>query len=114
MPTYIENSGRLSRAVVANGFAFLSGITARDRSKGFADQTHDVLEQIDGLLKAAGAEKSKLVVANIWLKSADDFTEFNKIWDKWVDPSAAPARATVICRLAAAEVLVEIQVHAAL
>jgi enamine deaminase RidA (YjgF/YER057c/UK114 family) len=47
MITRHEKSARLSRVVVANGFAFLSGITAKDRSGGAKEQTADILEPDD-------------------------------------------------------------------
>ena len=103
---------RMSKVVVANGFAFLSGITAKDRSAGTAEQTADILAQIDAHLAEAGTDKSKVVVANIWLKEMADFEQMNAVWDGWVAPEAAPARATVESRLAADDVLVEIQVQA--
>jgi hypothetical protein len=37
-----ENTGRLSKALVANGFVFLSGLTAKDRSGGVREQTADI------------------------------------------------------------------------
>ncbi|AOO80218.1 MULTISPECIES: RidA family protein [Bosea] len=112
MITRHEKSARLSRVVVANGFAFLSGITAKDRSGGAKEQTADILAQIDHFLALAGTSKSKIVTANIWLKDIGAFNEMNAAWDEWVDPEAPPARATVESRLAAEAILVEIQVQA--
>ena len=50
MITRHEVTGRLSKVLVANGFAFLSGLTAKDRSGGVKEQTADILAQIDGYL----------------------------------------------------------------
>lgn len=107
----IQN-GRLSKVLVANGFAFLSGLTAKDRSGGVKEQTADILAQIDGYLAMAGTDKTRIVVANIWLKDISTFNEMNAAWEAWVDPKQPPARATVESRLAADNILVEIQVQA--
>lgn len=112
MITRYESNGRLSKALVANGFVFLSGITAKDRTGGVAEQTTDILAQIDEYLAMAGTNKSKLVVGNIWLKDVTTFAEMNSAWEAWVDPTATPARATVESRLAHDSILVEIQVQA--
>ncbi|WP_332686518.1 RidA family protein [Bosea sp. (in: a-proteobacteria)] len=112
MITRHEVTGRLSKVVVANGFAFLSGLTAGDRSGGVAEQTSDILRQIDGYLAAAGTDKTRIVVANIWLKDISTFNQMNAAWEAWVDPAQPPARATVESRLAAENILVEIQVQA--
>ena len=112
MITRHEVTGRLSKVLVANGFAFLSGLTAKDRSGGVREQTADILKQIDGYLAMAGTDKTRIVVANIWLKDIATFNEMNAAWEAWVDPAQPPARATVESRLAAENILVEIQVQA--
>lgn len=112
MITRYENSGRLSKVLVANGFAFLSGLTAKDRTGTVEEQTSDILSQIDAYLAMAATDKTKIVNANIWLKDASDFDKMNTAWEAWVDHEATPARATVESRLAADDILVEIQVQA--
>ena len=72
-----------------------------------------MLRQIDALLAEAGTDKTKLLTATIYLADIGTFASMNKVWDAWVDPANAPARATVEARLAAPEYLVEIQVVAA-
>ena len=112
MITRYEANGRLSKVLVANGFAFLSGLTARDRSGGVKEQTADILAQIDSYLAMAGTDKTRIVVGNIWLKDIGTFQEMNAAWEAWVDPAQTPARATVESRLASDDILVEIQVQA--
>jgi enamine deaminase RidA (YjgF/YER057c/UK114 family) len=107
-----ETTSRLSKVLVANGFAFLSGLTARDRAGDVKAQTLDILQQIDGYLAMAGTDKSKLVNVNIWLKNISQFNEMNAVWEKWVDPNALPARATVQAALAHEDILVEIMAQA--
>ena len=104
----------LSKAVVANGMVYLSGMTAKDDSTDVAGQTAHVLSQIDEALAECGLDKSRIVVANIWLKDASSFSEMNEVWLSWADPNALPARACVEAPLVRKEALVEIMVQAAI
>lgn len=108
----IEKNPRLSKALVANGFAFLSGLTARDRSGDIKQQTADILEQIDGYLAAVNTDRSKLVSVNIWLKDISQFKDMNEVWEAWVDPETVPSRATVQAELAHGDLLVEMKAQA--
>lgn len=105
---------RMCEMVIHNETVYLSGQIADDGSTDVESQTRDVLRQIDALLAEAGTDKSKLLTATIYLADIGTFAAMNKVWDAWVDPANAPARATVEARLAAPEYLVEIQVVAAL
>jgi enamine deaminase RidA (YjgF/YER057c/UK114 family) len=110
----IEPGPRMSQAVVHNGVVFLAGQVAQGRpGASVAEQTRDILARIDALLAAAGTDKTKLLTANIWLADIKTFDEMNGVWDKWVAPGAAPARATVEAKLAAPHYTVEIAVTAA-
>jgi enamine deaminase RidA (YjgF/YER057c/UK114 family) len=109
-----ESNNRLSKAVVANGFVFLSGITAEDVSGDIEAQTKSILKQIDAYLALVGTSKARLVSANIWLSTIADVTAMNKVWESWIDRAHAPARATVESKLAIPAILVEIVVQAVL
>jgi enamine deaminase RidA (YjgF/YER057c/UK114 family) len=109
----IESGKRLSKVVVANGFAFLSGFTANVVTPGdVRAQTKDVLAQIDALLAKAGTSKSKVVRMNIWLDDIRDFDAMNDVYEAWIDPDCPPARATVESRLAIEGTLVEMMATA--
>lgn len=109
-----EVGPRMSKAVVHGNTVYLAGIVADGaKGKGVADQTADILGQIDGLLAKAGTDKSKLLSANIWLTDISTFADMNGVWDKWVAPGNTPARATVEAKLAAPGYNVEIMVVAA-
>ena len=110
----IESGPRLSRAVVANGMVYLSGLTADDTSADVKGQTEQILAKIDKYLKEAGTDKSKIVSANIWLSDIRTFNQMNKAWDAWVSPGNAPARATVESELATPQLQVEIMCQAVL
>jgi enamine deaminase RidA (YjgF/YER057c/UK114 family) len=105
---------RMSKAVVHGDTVYLAGQVADvAKGKSVAEQTTEILAIIDGLLKEAGSDKSKLVWTNIWLADISTFAEMNSVWDKWVIPGSGPARATVEARLAGPEYKVEIAVVAA-
>jgi enamine deaminase RidA (YjgF/YER057c/UK114 family) len=105
---------RMSGAVVNGNTVYLAGLTADDRSKDVKGQTAEILAKIDGLLKQAGTDKSRVLSANIWLTDIGTWSQMNEVWDKWVSPGNTPARATVEAKLAAPGLNVEIMVQAAL
>ena len=67
------------------------------------------------MLVEAGTDKSKLLTASIWVKDIQrDFQGMNGVWNQWLDPNNKPVRATVEAVLLSPELLVEVQVSAAL
>jgi enamine deaminase RidA (YjgF/YER057c/UK114 family) len=106
---------RMSKAVVNGGTVYISGQVAEmTAGRPVAEQTQEVLEQIDDLLKQAGSDRGKLLMANVWLADIRDFGDMNGVWDGWVQAGAAPARATVEAKLAGPQYAVEIAVIASL
>ncbi|MEQ7918275.1 RidA family protein [Xanthomonas sp. WHRI 1810A] len=112
--TRIETNQRMSRVVQCNGFTFLGGQTATDRTLDIKGQTAQVLEKIDNFLAKAGLDKTRILSAQVWLSDINaNFAGMNEIWDAWAPEGHAPARATVESKLAAPDLLVEITVIAA-
>jgi enamine deaminase RidA (YjgF/YER057c/UK114 family) len=109
-----ETGPRLSRAVVHNDTVYLAGIVSEQpKGKNTAEQTTEILAQIDSLLAKAGSDKGKLLSAHVWLTDMANFAEMNAVWEAWLAPDSAPARATVQALLASPERKVEIMVTAA-
>ena len=109
-----ENGPRMSRVVVHGDTVYLAGLTAdASAGKSMAEQTKEILAKIDGLLAQGGSDKSKLLQAVIWLQDIRTVDEFNKVWDAWVVPGSAPARACIEARLQSPAKGIEIQVTAA-
>ncbi|HSJ96973.1 MAG TPA: RidA family protein [Myxococcota bacterium] len=104
---------RLSKIVVHNGTAYLAGEVPDDTSKDVTGQTEEILAKIDQLLAAVGSDKSKLLSAQIFLASMADFAAMNAVWEKWLPPGEAPARATIEAKLANPAYKVEIMCIAA-
>lgn len=109
-----ESGKRLSQVLVHDGRAYVSGQTAEDLSQDIAGQTRQVLGQIDRLLALAGTDKSRVLFANVWLRHGEHFDAMNKVWEAWVAPDHAPARATVGSPLVGPDnMLIEIALQAA-
>lgn len=108
-----EVGPRLSQCVVHGDTVYTAGIVADDTALDVAGQTGQILAKIDKLLAQAGSDKSKLLMATIWLADIRDFAAMNSIWDPWVVPGQTPARACIESRLATPAYKVEIRVIAA-
>lgn len=104
---------RLSEMTVYKGTAYLAGQVAADASLDMRGQTRQVLAAIDGLLARAGSDKSKILMAQIYLADLADFPALNAVWEEWLTPGHAPARATIQAPLAKPQWKVEIVVTAA-
>jgi enamine deaminase RidA (YjgF/YER057c/UK114 family) len=109
-----ENGPRFCRVLSHNGTVYLAGMTADDLTGDTTAQTRDTLAKIDHYLAKAGADKTKLLSAVIWLRDIADFEKMNAAWDAWIDRDAMPVRATVEARLAGDQYRVEIMVTAAI
>jgi 2-iminobutanoate/2-iminopropanoate deaminase len=92
--------GPYSQAVVANGFVFCSGQIPLDPTTGqlvgddARAQTRRVMENLRGVLAAAGAGFETVVKSTIFLADLGDFGVVNAIYAEYF-PSDPPARATV-------------------
>ncbi|MCK5662388.1 MAG: RidA family protein [Thiotrichaceae bacterium] len=104
---------RMSKIVIHNGTIYLCGQVAKDADTDIEEQTHTMLEKVDDLLLQSGSDREHILSATIYLKSMQDFSQMNKVWDAWLIEGHSPARACVEASLARPELLVEISVIAA-
>ncbi len=74
---------RLSEMAVHNGVAYLAGQVPEDASQDIQGQTAQVLAAIDALLARAGSDKSRILMAQIYLADLADFAGMNQAWDAW-------------------------------
>ena len=102
----------LAKAVEYHGFVYTQGVTAADLSQDVAGQTQQVLDGIDAILETHGTDKTRLLQAQIWLKSIGDREAMNQVWSAWLPAGGAPARACVQAEMADPRFLVEIMVVA--
>ena len=106
---------RMSQVVIHDRTLYLAGqVAAHPKGKSVAEQTREILSIIDALLAEAKTDKSRLLSATIWLTDMATFEEMNGVWERWIVPGAAPARATVLSpELAGSDYKIEIGVIAA-
>ena len=104
---------RMSEMAVHGDRVFLAGQIAEDASQDIGGQTRQVLAAIDALLARAGSDKSKILMAQIFVADMAEFAAMNSVWDAWVVPGHTPPRATVQAALAKREWKVEMVVTAA-
>ncbi|PSH60875.1 RidA family protein [Phyllobacterium sophorae] len=102
-----------SDAVVFNGVVYVSGIKSPNKSSSVAEQTKDILAEIDRRLNEVGSDKARLLSATIWMHDVvRDVAELNSIWNAWLVPGRRPARSCVQSTLQGGSML-EIAVIAA-
>jgi 2-iminobutanoate/2-iminopropanoate deaminase len=110
--------GPYSQAIRANGFLYLSGQVALDPKTGemvgadIGQQTQRTLENIKGILEAAGSNLHHVVKTTVFLKDMNDFAAMNEVYAKFFT-LAPPARSTVQAARLPKDALVEIEVIAA-
>jgi 2-iminobutanoate/2-iminopropanoate deaminase len=111
--------GPYSQAVRANGFLYVSGQVALDPKTGeltgtdIQQQTQRTLENLKGILEAAGSNLHHVVKTTVFLKDMNDFAAMNEVYGKFFT-LAPPARSTVQVARLPKDALVEIEVIAGL
>jgi enamine deaminase RidA (YjgF/YER057c/UK114 family) len=110
-----QSDERLSKIVEYGNLVFIAGTVADNRgpTDSLKAQTEEVLRKIDGLLAAAGTNKSRLLSANVWISDIREKDQMDTAWKAWVDPENKPARACQQTGLATPDTRVEIMVIAA-
>jgi 2-iminobutanoate/2-iminopropanoate deaminase len=110
--------GPYSQAVKASGFLYLSGQVALDSKTNeflggdIRQQTERVLENIKGILEAAGSNLHHVVKTTVFLKDMNEFPAMNDVYGRYFT-AAPPARSTVQVARLPKDALVEIEVIAA-
>jgi 2-iminobutanoate/2-iminopropanoate deaminase len=110
--------GPYSQAIRTNGFLYVSGQVALDPKTGefvgtdIRQQTERTLENIKGILEAAGSNLHHVVKTTVFLKDMNDFAAMNEAYAKYFN-LAPPARSTVQVARLPKDALVEIEVVAA-
>ncbi len=111
--------GAYSQGIIANGFIFTAGQiplipgSSELRAGGIAAQTRQALQNISGVLEAAGSGMQNVVKTTVFLADIGDFAEFNAAYAEFF-PQAPPARTTVAAGGLPAGALVEIEAVALL
>jgi 2-iminobutanoate/2-iminopropanoate deaminase len=92
--------GPYSQAIKACGMIFCSGQIPIDPATGefvssdVAEQTEQVLKNLDAVLKAGGSGLDSVVKTTVFLADMGDFAAMNEVYGKYFTDNK-PARATV-------------------
>jgi 2-iminobutanoate/2-iminopropanoate deaminase len=111
--------GPYSQAIVANGFVYTAGQIPLDPATGtmieggITEQTHRVLQNLKGVLEAAGTSLQQVVKTTVFLQDLNDFAAMNQVYTLYFT-GTLPARSTVQVAKLPRAALVEIEVVAAL
>ena len=109
-----QPAGPYSQGIVANGFLYTAGFGPQDPATGavaasVADQTRQVLRNVQAVLDEAGLTLDDCVKTTVHLADLADFAEFNDAYREFFT-APYPVRTTVGSQLA--DILVEIDVVA--
>jgi 2-iminobutanoate/2-iminopropanoate deaminase len=111
--------GPYSQAVVAHGFAFVSGQIPLNPANGqvveggIREQTRRVLDNIEAILQASGSSLRQVVKTTVYLKNLEEFAVMNEVYSEFF-ADHPPARATVEVARLPRDVRVEIDCIATL
>lgn len=111
--------GPYSQAVRANGFVFLSGQIPLDPKTqqvvegDVVAQTERVLENLRGVVEAAGSSLQHVVKTTVFLADMNDFAAMNEVYGRYF-AKHPPARSTVQVSRLPKDVRVEIDLIALL
>lgn len=106
--------GPYSQGIKANGLVFTAGQvplipgTKTIPEGGIQAQTRQSLENVKGILEAAGTSLDKVIKVTVFLQSMDDFAAMNEIYATYF-PENPPARSAVEVARLPLNVLVEIE-----
>ena len=109
--------GPYSQAIKANGFVFVAGEkgldvrTGKIVSGGIAAETRQTLENIKGILEAAGSSMDKVVQSFVFMTDLADFQAMNAVYGEHFTANP-PGRTTVEVKSLPAGAHIEITVTA--
>ena len=89
-----------SQGIIANGFLYSAGQVGIDPATGdmvvseIVAQTERVMQNLDAILAAAGANWGDVVKTTVYLHDMADFPTVNELYGRWIG-DARPARTTV-------------------
>lgn len=92
--------GPYSQATSANGQLFISGQiplnpeTGELITTGIAEETHQVMKNLQAILEEAGSDFAKVLKCTIFLKDMNQFSSVNEVYGSYFS-APYPARETV-------------------
>lgn len=110
--------GPYSQAIKAGGMVYCSGqipidpVTGEFVSNDIAEQTEQVLKNLNAVLEAAGTGLGNVVKTTVFLADMSDFAAMNEVYSRFFSDNK-PARATVQAARLPRDARVEIECIAA-
>ena len=110
--------GPYSQAIIYGDILFTSGqiainpVTGNIEAEGIEAQAEQVMQNLGEVLKAAGSDFTKAIKTTCFLADMNDFAAFNAVYGKYF--TTKPARSCVAAKTLPKNVLVEVEVIAAL
>jgi 2-iminobutanoate/2-iminopropanoate deaminase len=110
-----EAIGPYSQAIVSGGLIFTAGQVGLDPATGqlvegdVQVQARRALENLRGVLEAAGASFADVVKTTVFLTTMDNFTALNEAYGEFFTDGPPPARSTVAVAGLPRGALVEIE-----
>jgi len=92
--------GPYSQGIATNGFVFTAGqipldpVAGKLVEGGIVEQTDRVMQNLEEVLRAAGATWNDVVKTTVYLHDLSHFPTVNEVYGKWLG-DARPARSTV-------------------
>jgi enamine deaminase RidA (YjgF/YER057c/UK114 family) len=83
-----------SRTVAYGGLLFTVA-TAATKFPSLREQTADALQVLEGRLREAGSDRTRLLSCTVYITDMARKPEMNEAWLAWVDPDHAPQRACI-------------------
>ena len=116
-----EAIGPYAQGIRSGSLVFTAGQIGMDPATGevvaggITEQTTRVMENLKAVLEAAGSSLARTVKATVYLKDYRDFAAMNVVYGAYMAPEgvAPPARTTVEVSRLPKDVLVEIELVAA-
>jgi 2-iminobutanoate/2-iminopropanoate deaminase len=104
--------GPYSPGVIEGEWLFVAGQVGRDPAtgqlaSGVEAQVRQALENVGGILRAAGCDFKDVTRVGVYLTRAEDFAALNEVYRQYFG-EPFPARTTIICALVDQAMLVEI------
>jgi 2-iminobutanoate/2-iminopropanoate deaminase len=109
--------GPYAQAIVAGGMVYCAGQIPLDPASGnivaggIAEQTHQVLKNLDAVLKSVGSSLHKAVKTTVFIKDMNNFAAMNEVYAGYFG-AEPPARSTIEVARLPRDVMVEIEVVA--
>ena len=93
MITRVGGTHRYSNYTIHNNIVYLSGVVSSKDT--LLEQTYDILNQIEILLKEANSSKENILQMLIYMNDETQYETMNIAFDSWIPKNSAPARATL-------------------